>query len=273
MVSAQEGLAPEVQEHRTVPSVSGPIQPALLKAKASMFLNHLVDRLTKFISSSLLPEIKQLANKYTKKHKNADFKEVLTTLLQEVPLYRDMQVPDDESQTVLDEYVTKAFARIPDLDSMVEHTLQFRSMLISADQGNTVNINLNIPSTRDFLYTTLVNVAEEFADDPEGSWLQAKQQEVRVTISSAVRQTIDSYLPYIRKQLENSLPEAASEAAAVEEGEGEEEGEAQPEAEQSRVIKVDKTTSKKQPNPEVKSDDEFKDDGDDMDDEDDDDDF
>jgi hypothetical protein len=248
-----------------------------VQAKASMFLNHLVDRLTKFIGSTLLPDIKQLATTYTKKHKSADYKEVLTSLLQEVPMYREILLPNDESQTVLDEYVKKAFARIPDLDSMVEHTLQFRSMLISADQGNTVNINLNIPSTRDFLYTTLVNVAEEFVDDPEGSWLTAKQQEVRSTIASAVRQTIDSYLPYIRKQLESSLPETQDDSAAQDEAEedGEEEGDnAEAGAEQSRVIKVDKTAAKKQPNPEIKSDDdEFKDGGDDMDDEDDDDDF
>ena len=201
------------------------------------YLGHLTERLGKYLLTTFLPTLKGLAQKYAKRSKKGeDVTAVVTQLLREVPQYRDIMMPDDEGVTVLDQHVKEATARIPNLESLIEHTLQFRSMLISADQGNTVDINLNVPATRDFLHRVLVDVAEELAEDPAGTWLQARPQELRQTVLGAVKNSVDGYLPYIRKQLdagvevtapENELAPAgeplpgAEESPVADEGKGE----------------------------------------------------
>lgn len=169
-----------------------------------MYLQHLSERLGKYLLTTFLPTLKGLAQKYVKRSGKGkeDEVEVVAQLLKEVPRYRDIMMPNDEGVTVLDQHVKEATTRIPNLDSLIEHTLQYRSMLISADQGNTVAINLNVPATRDFLHRVLVDVAEELAEDPVGTWLQARPQELRQTVLGAVKNSVDGYLPYIHKQLD-----------------------------------------------------------------------
>ena len=168
-----------------------------------MYLQHLVERLGKYVLATFLPNLKTLAQKYVKRAGGKqDVATVLAQLLREVAQYRDIMLPGDEGVAVIDQHVRDAAGRIPDLDSLIEHTLQFRSMLISADQGNTVNINLNVPSTREFLHRVLVDVAEELLEDPTDTWLEARPQELRLTVLDAVKNAVDSYLPYIRKQLD-----------------------------------------------------------------------
>ena len=194
------------QATRVVPALTGPIQPAILKTKSTMYLGHLVERLGKYVTSSFLPTIKSLAQRYVgrkrKRGSEEEVVDVLVQLLKEVPMYRDLALPDDEGTTILDKHVRDATARIPELDSLIQQTLQFRSMLISADQGNAVNIDLSVPSTRDFVYRVLVDVADELSDDPLDAWLHARPQEIRAIAQQAVRGAVDSYLPYIRKQLD-----------------------------------------------------------------------
>ena len=190
------------EKTRTIPALTQAIQPALLKAKSSMFLSHLVDHLTKFCVAVLLPGIKTLGVKYSGKHKGTKLGDVLQDLLREVPQYRHLLLPEDEGTTLLDEHMENLLKRVPDLESLIQHTLQFRSLLISTDQSNAVDINLTIPSTREFLDKVFVGVAEEFTDDPEGTWLNARPQEVRSIVAASIKQTIDSYLPYVKKQLD-----------------------------------------------------------------------
>ncbi len=223
---------------RTVPALSAPVIPALLKAKAGMFLSHIVDHLTKYCTSVLLPGIKTLGTKYSGKHKGAKLGDVLQDLLKEVPQYRYLLLPEaaDESKTLLDEHMDSLLKRIPDLESLIQHTLQFRSLLISSDKSNAVDINLTIPATREFLDKVFVNVAEEFEDDPEGSWLQARPQEVRSVVAASIKQTIDMYLPYVKKQLDAIAAINGGDAEVVkeviEEKEHEEEAESDPEEKQ-----------------------------------------
>ena len=190
------------RKSRTVPALTTAIQPALLKAKASMFLSHLIDHLTKYCTTAFLPGIKALGTRYSGKHKGSKLGDVLEDLLKEVPQYRNLLVPEDEGNTILDEHVDNLLRRVPDLESLIQHTLQFRSLLISSDQSSAVDINLTIPATREFVDKVLAGVAEEFVDDVEGSWLHARPQEVRSIVAASIKQTIDSYLPYVKKQLD-----------------------------------------------------------------------
>ena len=243
------------EKSRTVPALTAPVIPALLKAKSSMFLSHLVDHLTKFCTSVFLPGIKSLGTKYAGKNKGARLGEVLQDLLKEVPQYRNLLVPEDEGTTLLDEHVGSLLKRVPDLESLIQHTLQFRSLLISSDQSNAVDINLTIPATREFLDKVFVSVAEEFEDDPEGSWLNARPQEVRSIVAASIKQTVDSYLPYVKKQLDaiaaiNGGGEADVVEDVIEEKEHEEEeAESDPEEKQKekkrKTIKISRQAMKK----------------------------
>lgn len=230
------------EKSRTVPALSAPVQPALLKAKSSMFLSHLVDHLTKFCVSVFLPGIKALGTKYAGKHKGSKLGEVMRDLLKEVPQYRQLLVPEDEGQTLLDEHVESVLKRVPDLESLIQHTLQFRSLLISTDQSNSVDINLTIPATREFLDKVFVGVAEEFEDDPEGSWLHARPQEVRSIVAASIKQTVDSYLPYVKKQLDAIAAINGTDGGIVEDVIEEKEHE---EAEGSDPDEKEKETKKK----------------------------
>jgi hypothetical protein len=245
------------EKSRTVPALSAPVIPALLKAKSSMFLSHIVDHLTKYCTSVLLPGIKTLGTKYSGKHKGAKLGDVLQDLLKEVPQYRNLLLPEDEGKTLLDEHVDSLLKRVPDLESLIQHTLQFRSLLISSDQGNAVDINLTIPATREFLDKVFVNVAEEFEDDPEGSWLHARPQEVRSIVAASIKQTIDSYLPYAKKQLDAITAIDGGDAEVVEkvieEKEHEEEAESDPEEKQKdkkrKTIRISRQALKRKSNP------------------------
>lgn len=245
------------EKSRTVPALTAPVQPALLKAKSSMFLSHLVDHLTKFCTSVFLPGIKALGTKYAGKHKGTKLGSVLQDLLKEVPQYRQLLVPEDEGKTLLDEHVDSVIKRIPDLESLIQHTLQFRSLLISTDQSNAVDINLTIPATREFLDKVFTGVAEEFEDDPEGSWLNARPQEVRSIVAASIKQTIDSYLPYVKKQLDAlaAINDAGVVEDVIEEKEHEQDGEASDAEEKQKerkkkTIKISKQALKrKNPSP------------------------
>ena len=209
-----------------------------------MFLTHLVDRLTKYCTSTLLPGIKTLGTKYSGKHNGAKLGDVLQDLLKEVPQYRNLLLPEDEGKTLLDEHLDSLLKKIPDLESLIQHTLQFRSLLISSDQSNsTVDIDLTIPATREFLDKVFVNVAEEFEDDPEGSWLHARPQEVRSIVAASIKQTIDSYLPYAKKQLDAIAAIDGGDAEVVEKviEEKEHEEEAESDSEEKRKDKKRKT--------------------------------
>ena len=218
-----------------------------------MFLSHLVDHLTKFCVAVLLPGIKTLGVKYSGKHKGTKLGDVLQDLLKEVPQYRHLLLPEDEGTTLLDEHMENLLKRVPDLESLIQHTLQFRSLLISTDQSNAVDINLTIPSTREFLDKVFVGVAEEFTDDPEGTWLNARPQEVRSIVAASIKQTIDSYLPYVKKQLDaiaaiNGTGDAVVEDV-IEEKEHEEEAsdheEEKQEARKKKKIKISRQAMKK----------------------------
>ena len=129
---------------------------------------------------------------------------------------RQLLVPEDEGKTLLDEHVDSVLKRVPDLESLIQHTLQFRSLLISTDQSNAVDINLTVPATREFMDKVFTGVAEEFEDDPEGSWLNARPQEVRSIVAASIKQTIDSYLPYVKKQLDAIAAINSTDAGVVE---------------------------------------------------------
>lgn len=217
-----------------------------------MFLSHLVDHLTKFCVAVLLPGIKTLGVKYSGKHKGTKLGDVLQDLLKEVPQYRHLLLPEDEGTTLLDEHMENLLKRVPDLESLIQHTLQFRSLLISTDQSNAVDINLTIPSTREFLDKVFVGVAEEFTDDPEGTWLNARPQEVRSIVAASIKQTIDSYLPYVKKQLDaiaaiNGTGDAVVEDV-IEEKEHEEEAsdhEEDKQASKRKTIKISRQAMKR----------------------------
>ena len=234
-----------------------------------MYLSHLVERLGKYLTATFLPGIKGLATKYVKrkggKGGEDQLLEVLVQLLKEVPLYRNLVLPDDEGTTVLDQHVRDATARIPELDSLIQQTLQYRSMLISSDQGNAVSIDLSVPSTRDFIYRVLMDLADELSDSPLDAWLHARPSEIKVVAQQAVRGTVDSYLPYIRRQIAAAGggadgPDPAGDAIAGDADGGSEDGEEKEGGgdAQQMTIKVSKGALRKA-NPEIgESDDEGK---------------
>ena len=178
-----------------------PIQPALLKAKANMYHSRLVDQVGKYVTSQMLPEIKRVSIKFVKKKGSGmSAAQVAGQLLEEVPLWREILVPGDENKTVLDEHVEQAEQLVPNLGSLLEQTLQYRTMLLSTTADNKVSIEMDVPSTKEFLFKVFAAVADEFKDEETTAWWSATQRsEVRQTVTEAVKSVTDSYLPYMTR--------------------------------------------------------------------------
>lgn len=200
-----------------------------LQAKANMYHSRLVDQVGKYVTGHMLPEIKRVSVKFTKKKgKGMSAAQVAGQLLEEVPLWREILVPGDENKTVLDEHVEEAEQLVPNLASLLEQTLQYRTMLLSTTADNKVNVEIDVPSTKEFLFKVFAAVADEFKDEETTAWWSATQRsEVRQTVMETVKSVTDSYLPYITRPeggAEEYLPldptvgpavAAAAEVAAV----------------------------------------------------------
>lgn len=177
-----------------------------------MYHTRLVDQVGKYITSQMLPEIKRVSVKFVKKKgKGMSAAEVAGQLLEEVPLWREIIVPGDENKTVLDEHVEAAEHMVPNLASLLEQTLQYRTMLLSTTADNKVSVEMDVPSNKEFLFKVFAAVADEFKDEETTAWWSATQRsDVRQTVTEAVKSVTDSYLPYMSNvaALEEDLSQA-----------------------------------------------------------------
>ena len=164
-----------------------------------MYHTRLVDQVGKYVMSQMLPEIKRVSVRFVKKKgKGMSAAQVAGQLLEEVPLWREIIVPGDENKTVLDEHVEAAEHMVPNLSSLLEQTLQYRTMLLSTTADNRVSVEMDVPSTKEFLFKVFAAVADEFKDEETTAWWSATQRsDVRQAVTEAIKSVTDSYLPYI----------------------------------------------------------------------------